>query len=186
MAGLRTNALVSTGAALFVLMSDSMPQAGDGMRVAAQIVSGVGFLGAGVIMREGLSVRGLNTAATVWCSAAVGALAGYGFLLKAALGVFFIVAANLFLRPIAQKINQQPSPASEEERQYEVRVVCRDEEETKIRSLILQVVGSTNLVLRSLHSEDFDGPHKVEVKADLESNQKERCTPRANGEPAQS
>src|SRR6516225_10064767 len=75
MAGLRTNALVSVGAALFVLLGTSV-SGGDGLRVAAQVVSGIGFLGAGVIMRDGLNVRGLNTAATLWCSAAVGTLSG--------------------------------------------------------------------------------------------------------------
>ena len=76
MAGLRTNALVATGAALFVILG--MPTPDNAMRVAAQVVSGIGFLGAGVIMREGLTVRGLNTAATLWCSAAVGTLSGSG------------------------------------------------------------------------------------------------------------
>ena len=73
MAGLRTNALVSLGAAGFVVFSmavaDSSPT-----RVAAQVVSGIGFLGAGVILREGINIRGLNTAATLWCSAMVGTL----------------------------------------------------------------------------------------------------------------
>src|ERR1700730_9527820 len=80
MAGLRTNALVAVGATLFVLLSANgfSGATADPTRVAAQIVSGIGFLGAGVIMRDGLNVRGLNTAATLWCSAAVGALAGAG------------------------------------------------------------------------------------------------------------
>ena len=73
-AGLRTNALVATGSTLFVLYAvatnDSSPT-----RVASYVVSGVGFLGGGVILREGFNVRGLNTAATLWCSAAVGVLA---------------------------------------------------------------------------------------------------------------
>src|SRR6478672_1946527 len=84
LAGLRTNALVAVGATLFVLLSahgfGGLTTSGDAdpTRVAAQIVSGIGFLGAGVIMRDGLNVRGLNTAATLWCSAAVGSLAGAG------------------------------------------------------------------------------------------------------------
>lgn len=106
MAGLRTNALVAGGAALFVLLSQygfmgtvSEVQY-DGSRVAAQIVSGIGFLGAGVIMRDGLSVRGLNTAATLWCSAAVGCLAGTGMFVLAACGTVGVVGANLLLRPL--------------------------------------------------------------------------------------
>ena len=74
--GLRTNALVSTGACLFVLMTQAVPgmAATDASRIAAYVVSGIGFLGGGVIMRDGLNVRGLNTAATLWCTAAVGVL----------------------------------------------------------------------------------------------------------------
>src|SRR6202011_1348142 len=85
-AGLRTNALVSSGAAMFVLSARLMGAPNDSvLRVAAQVVSGIGFLGGGVIFREGLSVRGLNTAATLWCSAAVGTLCGVGYPQAAAL-----------------------------------------------------------------------------------------------------
>src|SRR5271165_550822 len=77
-AGLRTNALVCGGAALYVLMARSLDSGTETARVAAQIVSGVGFLGGGVILREGLTVRGLTTAATIWCTAAVGTLCGAG------------------------------------------------------------------------------------------------------------
>lgn len=78
MAGLRTNALAAAGSTLFVLLSAHGFSAADAdlTRVAAQIVSGIDRLGAGVILRDGLSVRGLNTAVTLWCVAAVGALAG--------------------------------------------------------------------------------------------------------------
>jgi putative Mg2+ transporter-C (MgtC) family protein len=78
-AGLRTYSLVSVGAALFVLLAPLSGVQGESTRVAAQVISGVGFLGAGVLMRTGLTVHGLNTASTIWCSAAVGVLAGSGF-----------------------------------------------------------------------------------------------------------
>src|SRR6201990_3279989 len=78
LAGLRTNTLVALGAASFVVFSGLVPGDNSPTRVAAQLVSGIGFLGAGLIFKEGLSVRGLNTAATLWCSAAVGLLAGEG------------------------------------------------------------------------------------------------------------
>jgi len=76
LAGLRTNALVALGSATFVVFEALMPGDTSPTRVAAQVVSGIGFIGAGLIFREGLSVRGLNTAATLWCSAAIGVLAG--------------------------------------------------------------------------------------------------------------
>jgi putative Mg2+ transporter-C (MgtC) family protein len=88
MAGLRTNALVAAGYVAFSVMAGG----GDPTRVAGQVVSGIGFLGAGVIVREGTNVRGLNTAATLWCSAMVGILAGGGYLPQSALAASFVVA----------------------------------------------------------------------------------------------
>src|SRR5258708_39356550 len=99
MAGLRTNALVGLGAGGFVVFSAMYPTQSDPTRMAAQIVSGIGFLGAGVILREGTNVHGLNTAATLWCSAMVGTLAGGGFWLPSALAGGFVGVTNLLLRP---------------------------------------------------------------------------------------
>ena len=84
-AGLRTNILVAVGAAAFTVLSYSMTTgSGDPSRVAAQIVSGIGFLGGGLILKDGFTVRGLNTAATIWCSAACGTLSGVGAYCEAA------------------------------------------------------------------------------------------------------
>ena len=94
-AGIRTITLVSLGAFLFVSISNLSP-AGDITRIAAQVVSGIGFLGAGVILRDGTNIRGLNTAATLWCSAAIGALTALGLLIEAMVGVAYILLANLF------------------------------------------------------------------------------------------
>ena len=88
-AGLRTNALVSIGAAGFVIFSTTLSSDSSPTQVAAQIVSGIGFLGAGVILREGINVRGLNTAATLWCSAMVGTFAGAGELIASAIAGAF-------------------------------------------------------------------------------------------------
>src|ERR1700737_222589 len=126
MAGLRTNALVSIGAATFVMLSP-LDRTGDPTRIAAQVVSGIGFLAGGVIFREGISVRGLNTAATLWATAAVGTLAGFGFLMQAAVGAVAVMAANVLLRPIVQRINRQPIDGTEVVSSYEVRAVCRED-----------------------------------------------------------
>ena len=95
-AGLRTNALVCAGAALYVLLARSFNSGTETARVAAQIVSGIGFLGGGVILREGLTVRGLTTAATLWCSAAVGALCGADLTEEAGIATAAILATNWF------------------------------------------------------------------------------------------
>src|SRR2546429_6939010 len=99
LAGLRTNTLVALGAASFVVFAALVPGEGSPTRVAAQVVSGIGFLGAGLIFREGMSVRGLNTAATLWCSAAIGVLAGGGVLAHPHLPPAFGGFCNPLFRP---------------------------------------------------------------------------------------
>src|ERR1700729_584409 len=94
MAGLRTNALVALGSCGFVVFSAMIGQ-GDPTRVAAQVVTGIGFLGAGVILREGINVHGLNTAATLWCSAMVGTFAGAGFRAPSLVAAGFVTGTNL-------------------------------------------------------------------------------------------
>jgi putative Mg2+ transporter-C (MgtC) family protein len=168
MAGLRTNTLVAIGAASFVIFEGLFPNDGSPTRVAAQVVSGIGFLGAGIIFREGLHVTGLNTAATLWCSAAVGLLAGSGHPLHAALATSFVVLVNLTLRPLVRIINRQPIAQSETDLHYRVRVVCRSPEEAHIRALLLQSTGNGGqLSLRGLDSTDLAEGERVEVVAQL-------------------
>jgi len=107
-AGLRTNVLVAVGAAIFVDMANRLGGHDSAVHVVAYVVSGIGFLGAGVIMREEGNVRGLNTAATLWGSAAVGACAGADLLIEAALAMVFVLAANTLLRPLVNRINSRP------------------------------------------------------------------------------
>src|SRR5437899_424599 len=103
LAGLRTNALVAGGATLFVLYAvateDSSPT-----RVASYVVSGIGFLGGGVILREGFNVRGLNTAATLWCSAAGGVLAAPGHVVFTAIAPGTVTAIPLLGRPLRRLV----------------------------------------------------------------------------------
>jgi putative Mg2+ transporter-C (MgtC) family protein len=172
MAGLRTNALVSAGASLFSLLAQSIPTDGDLTKIPSYVVSGVGFLGAGVIMKEGGSVRGLNTAATLWCSAAVGCLSGFGLYFLSLVGTVTVLAVHLLLRPIAEKINQQPNVATEHEFNYQIQITCREEDESHVRSLILHALAPSTLTLRALHSEDLNGSHKVRVIADVDSQMK--------------
>ncbi len=107
-AGLRTNILVAVGAAIFVDAANRLTGHDGAIHVMAYVVSGIGFLGAGVIMREEGNVRGINTAATLWASGAVGACAGADLILEAGLATLFILAANTLLRPVVRFINKQP------------------------------------------------------------------------------
>jgi len=101
--GLKTNMLVATGAAAFVLLSikvaASQPNI-DVTRITAQVVMGVGFLGAGVIFREGPNVHGLNSAATIWCSAAIGCIAASGYFAETLICTFLVTIVNTVLEPI--------------------------------------------------------------------------------------
>lgn len=166
-AGLRTNALVATGAALFVTIGSLIPGETGPMRIISSVVTGVGFLGGGVILREGLTVRGLDTAATLWCAAAVGCLAGSGFMLEASVGAVAVIGANLILRPLALKIDRQSTENTELETYYSCSVVCRSEDEARVRTLLLYAVNNTSIRLKALNSADLEDSSKVQVRANL-------------------
>ena len=104
---LKINVLVTLGSAMFVMLSIMTPGDNSPTRISAQIVSGVGFLGGGVILREGASVRGINTAATLWCAAAIGTLVGSGYLVQAYSATLVVVGANLLLRPLVETFKYQ-------------------------------------------------------------------------------
>jgi putative Mg2+ transporter-C (MgtC) family protein len=166
MAGLRTNALVAAGAAMFVMLTALTARpADDSFRIAGQVVSGIGFLGAGVILRNGLNISGLNTAATLWCSAAIGTLAGYGLYGSALTGAIAIVAANVGLRPIGKALNRTKG-ATDADITYLFRITARTEQEAHMRALLLN---SLPLFLKSLKSDDVEHTDKVEVHAVLAS-----------------
>jgi putative Mg2+ transporter-C (MgtC) family protein len=165
LAGLRTNTLVALGAASFVVFESLFHS--DTSRVAAQVVSGIGFLGAGIIFREGLNVRGLNTAATLWCSAAVGLLAGVGAWPQATLAAALVVAINLLLRPLVQHISRQPLASVELPGGYVVSVVCAGATEAHVRALMLQGLSVGGLRLRRLDSVNIEGSDRVEVMASV-------------------
>ena len=166
-AGLRTNCLVAVGSAMFVMMGGLISLDGQG-RVAAYVVSGIGFLGGGVILKDGFSIRGLNTAATLWCTAAIGTLAGLGYTTLSFSGTGAILAANLALRPLAQHINRTPVQAPEEVVLYLFECVCRTSDEGHMRALLLENISRTHLLLYALYSEDEE-TNSVRVRAQVKS-----------------
>lgn len=153
-AGLRTNALVAVGAALFVSLARLVDHEGSPTRVAGQVVSGVGFLAGGVIVRDGFSVRGLTTAATLWCTAAVGVLAGSGFLVAAAGGAGAVVGLHLALRPASARLAAWAKARTPAEAGYHLRVVCGARGEAGVRAKVLEAVrGHAGLTVLGLHGE---------------------------------
>lgn len=140
MAGLRTNALVALGAASFVIFSGLYPDEVSPTRVAAQIVSGIGFLGAGIIFRDGFNVHGLNTAATLWCSAGVGMMAGHGAWEHALLLTGMVVFVNLGLRPLVKLLKHYTRAGMPVIRAFRVQVAVTPEQEAAVRSLMLRTL----------------------------------------------
>ena len=166
-AGLRTNTLVALGAALFVSLSLLMGEANSPTRMASYVVSGLGFLGGGVILRDGLNVKGLNTAATLWCSGAVGTLSGSGFPLHALLGTACILGIHLSLRPVVMWIDNRTKMTAELETCYRLRVECETGHQAHLRHTLLKRLGGhKDLRLHGLSTQDGDGKTTV-VLADI-------------------
>lgn len=134
-AGLRTNVLVAVGAAAFANLGLRLLGFDGATRIISYVVSGIGFLGAGVILKDGANIRGLNTAATLWCSAAVGAFAGCGLIGEATVLALFVLAGNTLLRPLVQWINRRPI-STKAEAVYRVFAVCAPEAVSQVRDLL--------------------------------------------------
>ncbi len=160
MAGLRTNALVALGAAGFVIFSQLFPHEVSPTRVAAQVVSGIGFLGAGIIFRDGFNVHGLNTAATLWCSAAVGLMAGVGAMPFAALLTAMVVFINLGLRPLVKFLKKKTNAGLPILRRYRFCVTCTPTQEPDVRGMLLRVLSMAGLQLEQI-ARDAAGEHII-------------------------
>lgn len=173
MAGLRTNMLVCLGACMFVILGVRVGGDASG-RVISYVVSGIGFLGAGVIMKDGLNVRGLNTAATLWCSGAVGASCGIGLLPEAAIVTVFIILTHVLMRPVGVKLSRLPVKSAHVPVSYSLVIKCKQEVENHLRVLLLQFTSHDHqLLLRSLKSTDDGDPDKAVIVAEIIANSNE-------------
>jgi len=168
-AGLRTNVLVAVGAAAFADLGLHILGGEGATRIISYIVSGIGFLGAGVIMKEGTHVRGLNTAATLWCSAAVGAFAGSGFAAEAILLTGFVLAGNTLLRPLVNHINRKPMDERVTEACYRVHVVCDPSAAADVREHLFRELELADYPIREIEVLS-EGEDQVELAAVLVPN----------------
>ncbi|MBV8630208.1 MAG: MgtC/SapB family protein, partial [Silvibacterium sp.] len=166
-AGLRTNTLVCFGAAAFVDLGLTI--APGTTQVIAYVVSGVGFLGAGAIMKDGGSVRGLNTAATLWCSAAVGACAGAGQTLDAIFVTALLMVINLVLRPLSWYIDRRSLAALDTHRLYRLRLFCDGDHQLDAEYEVTRAVAARSLALRNIRAEKVENTDHSVVQAILES-----------------
>lgn len=165
-AGLRTNALVAVSASAFVDMAAQIGSPADTTRVIAYVVSGVGFLGAGTIMKEGLNVRGLNTAATLWGSAAVGAAAGSDLLGQALMISLFVLASNILLRPVVDRINRTPLDNQASEVTYTVHAISTRERQKDALADLERLLEEASYPISDLSVAPFGEDH-VELEAML-------------------
>jgi putative Mg2+ transporter-C (MgtC) family protein len=166
MAGTRTNALVAAGASAFVMCAFMVRDASRAeAQIVSYVVSGVGFLGAGVIFKDAGGVRGLNTAATIWCSAAIGAISGLGKPLHALILAAAVLVTNVVLRPLAYRLYPAQATSAEQEVTYGFELISRPEDEAHMRALLLQAMARSSLTLTSLRSEDLEGTAKMKVTA---------------------
>lgn len=170
MAGLRTNALVAIRAAGFVIFSALYPNEVSPTRVAAQVVTGIGFLGAGIIFRHGFTIHGLNTAATLWCSAAVGLMAGAGAGLFALLMTGTIVFVNLGLRPLVKWLKRKTRAGQPLCLEYRIQVTCKEKHEVKVRQILVHKLSLPGLSVISMDVETGDDALAFDVLVSVEDN----------------
>lgn len=170
-AGLTTNALVALGACIFILISESVSKAGmsDNVRVLAQVVTGIGFLGAGVIMRDGFTIHGLNTAATLWCSAAVGSLCGFGLYLQATIAGCAIIATHLLLKPLSDFFDSRPQHAMAIRNiGFSLTVITELRNEMQVRNLLVETISQyENFQMQKMKSTHNLPDGVVEIKLDV-------------------
>jgi putative Mg2+ transporter-C (MgtC) family protein len=178
-AGLRTHLLVSVGAALFTLVSAyawedfTFSAAGgvtfDPTRISAQIVTGIGFLGAGVIIRRGLSIRGLTTAATLWVVAAIGVASGAGYYWAAIVTTALVLLTLWPLRIVAREVLDRVRPA-------EPRLLVELPREGRAAP-VLEALESIDVRVDSFQiDDDRDGRH-VALEVEVPRDRREAVVP---------
>ncbi len=165
-AGLRTNVLVAVGAAAFTDLGIRLLAADGATRIISYVISGIGFLGAGVILKDGTNIRGLNTAATLWCSAAVGTLAGSGLPAEATTFAGFVLAGNTLLRPLVNWVNRRPINTDVTEAKYMVHAICHPRDVSEVRDLLDSELDRASYPIRAVETLS-DNDEQVELVAVL-------------------
>ncbi len=150
--GLRTNVLVGIGAFLFNYATYGFI-GHDQSRIAAGIVSGIGFLGAGMIIKNNNRIKGLNTAATLWCVAAIGILTSMGLVLEAVIGTSFVLLSNIVLRLISLFIMDKVKILYKEN--CVLKITCEKDSEVIVRNGISEFVEKNQIQLISMERKNI-------------------------------
>lgn len=182
-AGILTNLIVCMGSFFFTAFGVLALATADGVvsrvdlsRIPSGIVSGIGFLGAGVMIKEGINIRGLNTAATIWATSAVGVLCCAFNLWFAVIAGLAIVLCHVIFHPISKLVTNRrynKEDASFAERLYSISVIVTDEAAPELREkLMLAIKNEKSLLLRNLETRDTDDD-TVKIKAVVSSVDKD-------------
>lgn len=147
--GLRTNILISTGTFFFVSAAFLFNHL-ELFRMAAGVISGVGFIGAGLIIKEGCKIKGLDTAITLWTSSSVGLLCGCNLLIEAVYATLMILFANIFIRAIINKINYKNNQSNS--KLFTLKIQYIPSNDINIRQLLINTIKEYNLIITSLDS----------------------------------
>ncbi len=172
-AWLRTNVLVALAASGFVDLGMQVGGTNGTIRLAAYVVSGIGFLGAGAIIKEGMNVRGLNTAATLWCSAAVGACTGADLLAQGALLTAFTIIGNTLLRPLVTAIERMPITHRFMGVSHEVKLIVEADALARVRERAADLLEETQLQLGDV-TEDLRADGRISLRATLFGTSQDR------------
>lgn len=150
---LKTNALVCLGAALFMSACATVQSYVEVIRMGGQIVVGVGFIGGGLLFRDSQNnsaMRGINTAATLWCSAAIGVLCGIGRLTEAAVASALLVGANTVLRDVARRLNLRMGLSDPLSEQVVFDVECGPDQIGAVREILVSTLKTHCTELRAV------------------------------------
>ena len=175
--GILTNVIVCVGSFAFTAFSYlAKDGSSDVTRIAAQIVSGIGFLGAGVIISDGTKIKGINTAASMWASASVGILCCLDKWWFAALVAGTIVLAHIIIHPITEFITKKQEYNKDKsdklETFYRISIVCSEENADEIKKNIIEYFRELDdVLLRNLEMSDVDGGN-VKVRAEISTKRK--------------
>jgi putative Mg2+ transporter-C (MgtC) family protein len=167
--GLVTHALVALGAAAYTSLPAALGLQHD-LRMSGQVITGIGFLGAGLIIKDGTNIKGLSTSATIWATGAIGVFIGYGFVFLAAETALLVVGLNLCLGQISRYFDRFSLPSQSVNVLYSLRVRCFVEDEAAIRDILMSAVPLDDIRVRSISRHLVEGQNETEVEAILFGN----------------
>ena len=166
---LKTNALVSLGACLFMLVTKTADGYTEPVRMAAQIVVGVGFIGGGLLYRDGAQTKGINTAATLWCCAAVGAMCGIGRWSEAAGASLVVVLANTVLRQVAQLLNLKMGVNDHLSALVNFDLTCLPQDAAAVRKDVERLFREAEIDIRAVGQTASSHEVTIHVRVSLEN-----------------